>query len=111
MKVLETGTCGHSLQEDRYQPSQSLRHLIQVRQPQCSFPGCRRPATATDLDHTIPYDQGGRTCSCNLASLCRRHHQAKQAPGWQLTQPTPGVMTWRTPSGRTYRRTPDAYPT
>jgi hypothetical protein len=110
MKVLETGTCGHSLQEDRYQPSQSLRHLIRVRQPQCSFPGCRRPAAGTDLDHTIPYEQGGRTCSCNLAPLCRRHHQTKQAPGWQLTQPAPGVMDWRAPSGRAYQRVPDAYP-
>jgi hypothetical protein len=29
----------------------------------------------------------------NLAPLCRRHHQAKQAGGWHLDQTEPGVMT------------------
>jgi hypothetical protein len=42
--------------------------------------------------------------------LCRRHHQTKQAPGWKLAQPAPGVMTWYAPSGRAYQRIPDAYP-
>jgi hypothetical protein len=81
-----------------------------VRQRTCSFPGCRRPARRCDLDHTVPYDQGGATCECNLAPLCRRHHQAKQAHGWHLTQDQPGIMTWRTPSGRTYTTLPDPYP-
>jgi HNH endonuclease len=74
-----------------------------------STPYCRRPATRCDLDHTIPYDQGGRTCECNLAPLCRRHHQAKQAPGWQLDQCEPGRMTWRLPNGRVYQTTGDPY--
>jgi len=46
----------------------------------------------------------------NLVSLCRRHHRAKQARGWQLVQPEPGVMAWTTPSGRTYPTGPAAYP-
>jgi hypothetical protein len=84
--------------------------LITIRQLACSFPGCRRPATRCDDDHTLPYDQGGRTCECNLAPLCRRHHRAKQARGWRLSQPEPGVMAWTTPSGRTYTTRPSAYP-
>jgi hypothetical protein len=55
-----------------------------------------------DEDHTVPYGEGGRTCECNLAPLCRRHHQAKQAPGWKLEQPRPGQMVWTTPAGRKY---------
>src|SRR5579875_2337650 len=47
---------------------------------------------------------------CNLAPLCRHHHRLKQAEGWSLTQPEPGVMIWRTPAGRTYVTTPTAYP-
>ncbi len=39
------------------------------------------------------------------APLGRRHHQAKQAPGWHLTQDQPGVMTWRMPHGRIYQTT------
>jgi len=84
--------------------------LITIRQPTCSFPGCRRPAVRCDDDHTLPYDQGGRTCECNLAPLYRRHHRAKQARGWQLAQPEPGTMVWITPSGRSYATGPTAYP-
>ena len=100
---LETGECCHSRESPAYRPPPSLRHLITIRQPACSFPGCRRPAVRCDQDHTIPHHQGGRTCECNLAPLCRRHHRAKQARGWWLDQPEPGVMVWRLPHGRTYR--------
>jgi hypothetical protein len=107
--VLESGTCRHAREAAGYVPPPRLRHLVTVRQRRCCFPGCRRPARQCDLDHTIPYDQGGRTCECNLAPLCRRHHRAKQAPGWQLTQDQPGVMTWRLPSGRRYQTTGPPY--
>jgi len=49
------------------------------------------------------------TCECNLAPLCRRHHQAKQAPGWRLTQDQPGRMTWQLPHGRSYATTSELY--
>ncbi len=107
---LEVGDCGHLRESPAYRPPPSLRHLITIRQPVCSFPGCRRPAVRGDQDHTIPYDRGGRTCECNLAPLCRSHHRAKQARGWKLAQPEPGRMAWTTPSGRTYATGPAAYP-
>ena len=110
MQFLEAGTCSHTRRTSRYRPPANLAHLIRVRQRTCSFPGCRRPARRTDLDHTVPYDQGGATCECNLAPLCRRHHQAKQAARWHLTQDQPGIMTWQTPSGRTYTTLPEPYP-
>jgi hypothetical protein len=103
-------TCQHEHEGSGYRPSDHLRHLIVIRQPRCSFPGCRRAATRCDLDHTVPFDQGGRTCECGLAPLCRRHHQAKQAEGWQLDQPEPGVLIWTLPHGRSYRVRPDPYP-
>ena len=64
---LETSDCRHLRESRFYRPPPSLRHLITIRQPTCSFPGCRRPAARCDDDHTLPYDQGGRTCECNLA--------------------------------------------
>ena len=109
LQILETGSCRHPRQAAGYVPPGTLRHLIGVRQRRCSHPGCRRPAARCDLDHTIPYDQGGRTCECNLAPLCRHHHRCKQADGWHLEQPRPGEMTWRTPSGRVYQTTGDPY--
>ena len=102
--------CAHRREVDRYRPSVVLEHLVGVRQRVCAFPGCARAARRCDVDHTIPYDQGGRTCECNLAPLCRRHHQAKQAPGWHLDQTKPGTMTWTTPSGRSYTTGPSLYP-
>ena len=44
-----------------------------------------------------------------LAPLCRTHHQVKQAHGWTLTQPEPGILTWTTPHGRSYTITPEPY--
>jgi len=102
--------CLHERESAGYQPSPTLRHVIRVRQRTCSFPGCRRPAARCDQDHTVPYDQGGRTCECNLAPLCRRHHRAKQVHGWRLEQPQPGVMTWHLPHGRNYQTTGEPYP-
>src|ERR1700691_1412314 len=107
---IETGTCSHRRESAGYQPSNSLRHIIKIRSPRCGFPGCRRPAIRCDDDHTIPYDKGGRTCECNLHPLCRRHHQAKQAPGWRLEQPEPGVLIWHLPHGRSYTVRPEPYP-
>ena len=102
--------CLHERESAGYHPSPTLRHVIGIRQRTCSFPGCRRRATRCDQDHTVPYDQGGRTCECNLAPLCRRHHRAKQVQGWRLDQPEPGVLVWTLPHGRSYRVQPPAYP-
>src|SRR6266702_572255 len=110
LEWLETGGCTHQRESPSYRPPPSLQHLLRVRQPTCSYPGCRRPAAQCDQDHTIAYAKGGRTCECNLAALCRRHHQAKQVQGWQLEQPQPGVLIWRLPHGRSYRSEPDCYP-
>jgi hypothetical protein len=100
---LTGGDCDHSWETHAYRPSPTLRHLIEIRHATCVFPGCRRPAVQCDADHTIAYQRGGRTCLCNLAPLCRHHHEAKQTPGWRLEQPAPGKLIWTTPSGRRYR--------
>jgi len=103
------GSCDHKHAETRYQPSRKLQHLIRTRSTRCSAPGCGRPAARCDLDHTVAWDKGGMTCECGLAPLCRHHHRCKQAQGWQLTQPEPGVLQWRTPHGRTFTTTPTEY--
>jgi hypothetical protein len=110
LTTLETGTCAHRRETTAYRPPPSLRHLIKIRDRRCGYPGCRRPATRCDDDHTLAHHKGGRTCECNLYPLCRRHHRAKQAPGWHLDQPEPGLLTWTLPSGRRYTTTPEPYP-
>jgi hypothetical protein len=108
LTLLDSDGCDHAWQTPAYKPTTRLRHLVQIRHATCVFPGCRRPAKQCDADHTIPYDNGGLTCLCNLAPLCRRHHQAKQTPGWTLAQTNPGTMTWTTPSGHHYNVCPVA---
>jgi hypothetical protein len=103
------GHCDHAQAETGYRPSRRLQHLVRARSAQCSAPGCGRPAARCDLDHTVPWDQGGITCECDLAPLCRHHHKCKQSDGWTLEQPEPGVLRWRTPSGRSYVTGPTAY--
>ena len=107
---IAAGDCGHRHEGSGYQPSPRLRHLIETRSTRCTFPGCRRPARRCDQDHTLPYDQGGRTCECNLGPLCRYHHRAKQTRGWRLDQREPGVMGWTVPSGRRYLTLPTSHP-
>ncbi len=102
------GGCDHRNAEDRYLPSRMLRHLVCARTASCPAPGCGARACYGDQDHTIPYPYGP-TDQCNLAPPCRRHHRCKQAPGWKLEQPEPGVMRWTLPSGRVYTTTPTVY--
>ena len=109
MTPITRGSCDHHHAETGYRPSRKLRHLVRARNARCTAPGCGRPATRCDLDHTIVWDQGGLTCECDLAPLCRHHHRCKQAQGWQLEQPEPGVLIWRTPAGRTYATRPTQY--
>jgi hypothetical protein len=105
------GPCDHGQAEAGYRPSRNLADLVRARNNRCTAPGCGRPAAACDLDHTKPWHLGGLTCPCGLAPLCRHHHRCKQAEGWWLDQPEPGVLVWRVPSGRTYTTTPSVYPT
>jgi Domain of unknown function (DUF222) len=104
------GGCAHHAQSSGYRPPPRLREQVTARDLTCRYLACRQPAWRADLDHTIPYDNGGRTCSCNLGGGCRRHHQLKQHPRWTLEQTQPGHFTWTTPAGRTYTVGPDVHP-
>lgn len=85
---------------DGYRPPATLQRLVQRRHTSCVYPPCNRRSDRCDLDHTIPYDKGGRTCKCNTAPLCRGHHRVfKQHPQWKLIQLWPGLLVWVAPSG------------
>jgi hypothetical protein len=103
------GGCAHTTATPGYRPASRLREYIVARDLTCRFPFCGQPAWRGDLDHTRPWDKGGRTCSCNLGGLCRHHHILKQHPGWQLVQVSPGTFLWTTSAGRTYAATPDRH--
>ncbi len=102
--------CDHRHESHAYQPSDTLRHLVEIRDGQCTFPTCSRHAGACDFEHALPYDKGGRTCACNAGMRSRSCHKVKQSKGWSVTQPLPGWHVWTTPSGRTYTQGPAKYP-
>jgi hypothetical protein len=104
------GDCDHRHAEDRYTPSRKLKDLIRARTAACDAPGCNAQAVYADLDHTMPYPDGP-TDECNLGPKCRRHHRAKQAPGWHVEQPEPGTIRWTLPNGRTHTTHPTTYDT
>jgi hypothetical protein len=102
--------CDHRYESHGYQPNDTLRHLVQVRDGTCTFPPCSRHARESDFEHAVPYDKGGRTCACNGGARSRRCHRVKQSKGWTVTQPQPGWHQWTTPDGRTYTQGPMQYP-
>ena len=70
----------------------------------CVFPWCTRPARVCDCDHAVPHGEGGPTCSCNTALLCRGHHRLKTHGGWTYDVLDRGTYRWHSPLGHTYRR-------
>lgn len=105
-RILTDPTTGAPLAVNTYRPSRELRTFLRYRDAHCRFPGCRRTAARCDLDHTIDYHHGGTTSHNNLAHLCQRHHYLKHNTNWQVTQPTPGVLEWVSPTGRTFTDKP-----
>ena len=73
----------------------------------CVFPWCARPARRTDCDHVIPHANGGPTCSCNIARLCRRHHRLKTLTAWQYVVLERGSYLWTSPHGYQFLRDRD----
>jgi hypothetical protein len=106
--TIAKGTCDHASHEDRYRPSAALQGLIRARNATCPSPVCGAHVHRSDIDHTNPWPHGP-TCQCNLGPPCRNDHRTKQAPGWELTQPEPGVFRWKTPNGRAYWTGPTRY--
>ncbi|WP_435746452.1 HNH endonuclease signature motif containing protein [Nocardioides sp. SYSU DS0663] len=98
---------------EAYEVPDRLREQVALRDPQCVFPWCTRPAKACDCDHITAYatdGTGGPTCSHNTAPLCRRHHRLKTHAGWTYrpVDPVidPGVYAWTDPHGHHYLRGP-----
>jgi hypothetical protein len=85
----------------RRRPSASQRRHIESRDRTCVFPGCRMPSTDCDIDHTVPFSEGGATCPCDNAPACRHDHRLKDQ-GWAYTRLGDGRYQWTSPLGHTY---------
>jgi hypothetical protein len=95
-----------SAAEPRYTPSAGLADFVRCRDLTCRAPSCDEPAVHCDIDHTIPYADGGLTHPSNLKCLCRKHHLLKTFWGWRDRQLADGTVIWTLPSGQTYVTSP-----
>lgn len=91
--------------ESGYRPSRALADFVRSRDLTCRAPGCDKPATQCDLDHTIPYPNGP-THAGNLKCLCRHCHILKTFWGWRDRQLADGTVIWTLPGQQTYVTTP-----
>jgi Domain of unknown function (DUF222) len=92
--------------EPGYVPSKKLADFVRCRDLTCRWPGCDRPAFDCDIDHTVPYADGGPTHASNLKCYCRTHHLVKTFWGWRDQQLPDGTVILTSPSGQTYVTTP-----
>lgn len=82
--------------------------FVRYRDLTCRFPGCDKPATTADIDHSIPWPVG-TTHPSNNNCKCRKHHLLKTFwPGWTERQDPDGTLTVTTPSGMSYTTKPFA---
>ena len=96
--ALDTGTT-------RRRPSASQARMVRSRDRRCVFPGCRMPASESDIDHTIPWAQSGQTMTSDLAPLCRRDHCIRHRADWKYTGDPDGDYRWISPLGHVYTTT------
>ena len=83
-------------------PTLTMKRLIQAQHPRCVHPGCRMPAIQCDIDHRVAVIDGGPTCRCNLAPLCRHHHRAKHEGRWQYFLKDGTEYRWISPLAHHY---------
>jgi hypothetical protein len=91
--------------EPQHDPSAALRALARLRDQTCDGPGCPRQVAGCELDHEIPWSEGGPTAIWNLRHRSPRCHHVKHDPDWTVSHDhDSAVSTWTSPTGSSYPR-------
>lgn len=78
-----------------YAPTAAMRTYAEARDGGCIYPGCNRPAEQCQLDHRIPFGEGGPTTPSNLFCLCAHHHNLKtDRRAFYVPDPATGDIIW-----------------
>lgn len=86
-------------------PRSMARHIT-VRDRSCRQPYCDSPIR--EVDHVVPYADGGPTTIENGQGVCLRGNKLKELPGWSTSRRKDGSTVVVTPTGHRYIREPQA---
>ena len=67
-------------------------------------PGAAPRRARRRLRPHLEYRNGGYSCSCNIAPLCRKHHRPKTHTAWDYVALERGTYLWTSPNGLQYLR-------
>ncbi|MGM0931297.1 MAG: DUF222 domain-containing protein [Actinomycetota bacterium] len=116
--IVLTDDYGHAIAaaKDLRTPPAWLKRLVRLRDRHCREFGCTVPADQCEIDHTIAWEDGGKTVLENLSARCKPGHKTKHHGGGTVTQDNDGTLHFTTRSGHTHTTTPDqgwalTYPT
>jgi hypothetical protein len=87
---------------DAYEIPDRHRQAVQLMTPADTFPFASSLSRDKQVDHNIPYDEGGETGIGNYGPMTTSHHRIKTHGGWQVQQPFPGIYVFRDPHGAYY---------
>jgi hypothetical protein len=69
----------------------ATRIAVERRDQTCQHPGCDVPAERCQIDHIVPYDEGGPTTQDNGRCYCPFHHRWHHQRQQQQRQPQPAA--------------------
>ncbi|WP_182376513.1 HNH endonuclease signature motif containing protein [Nocardioides sp. WS12] len=102
VRVTRVADLNNQVPVDAYEIPARMREAVRLIHPGDVFPFAANTGRRLDLDHAIPYSEGGETAVGNLGPLTRTHHRIKTHAGWEVRQPFPGIVVWRDPYGAHY---------
>ena len=70
----------------------ALRKALAIRDKNCQWPDCERPASWCDGHHLVHWIHGGETNLENCVLLCKRHHRMVHEGGWQMIKTEDGEV-------------------
>lgn len=85
--------------------SRGQRRALFARDRGCTFPGCPKPASESEVHHSTEWIKGGRTDLGSLAIVCGYHNNEAPRQGWQTVMVN-GIPYWKPPSWRDPQQRP-----
>jgi len=105
--LIDEGGEAVAVAKEMRHPPEWLKRMVRLRDETCRGPGCIIHSKHCEIDHTIAWEDGGKTELTNLAPYCKPDHISKHNGGWRTTQEEDGVLRHQGKSGHAYTSYPD----